>query len=304
MKNGGLIITSSEVLAGEIQKALGGNSLKVRDFSVDILGEVYEEPPHLMIIEYCREAMEFLRALRNDPIFNLIPIVMIFPQGQEIKNWGRLPVDDFLFYPFDPQELNLRAELALARARRTLELNPLTMLPGNTRIFKEVQSRLDRKEEFAFCYADIDNFKPYNDTYGFSRGDEIIKMTARLITNVVKVYDYKRCFVGHIGGDDFVFVVSPDVVKMACAEIIENFDEMIKAFYDKDDIERGYIIAKDRLGNKNLFPIMSISIGVTINRGWFRHYGKISQVVTETKECAKNQPGSCYFIDRRSYNDG
>lgn len=301
MEKGGLIITSSEGLASEIKQALRDENLKVRDFSVDILEEIYNEPPHIMITEYCNEAMEFLRLLRNDPIFNLIPIVMIFPEGQEVKNWGRLPVDDFIYYPFNPQELNLRVQLALARARRTLELNPLTMLPGNTRIFKEVQQRLDRDEEFALCYADIDNFKPYNDTYGFSRGDEIIKMTARLITNVVKVYDYKRCFVGHIGGDDFVFVVSPDVAKMVCVEIIENFDEMIKAFYHKEDLERGYIIAKDRLGNENSFPIMSISLGVTINRGWFKHFGKISQVVTETKECAKKHPGSCYFIDRRTY---
>ncbi len=301
--NGGLVIAANSSLAEQIQRVLNGTAFRIKDFSSELIDEIYREPPSVMIVEYSDEAMEFLKTLRSDPIFNLIPLIMVFPQGTDIKNWGRLPVDDFIFYPFDPREMQLRYSLALARAQRTLELNPLTMLPGNARIFKEVQRRLDQAEEFGICYADIDNFKPYNDVYGFSRGDEVIKMTARLITNVVKVYDYRRCFVGHIGGDDFIFVVSPEVIEKVCQEIVDNFDELIRAFYTKEDLQQQFLIAEDRLGNQRKFPLMSISIGVTINRGWFSHYGRVAQVVTEIKEYAKRQPGSCYFIDRRTYED-
>jgi diguanylate cyclase (GGDEF)-like protein len=184
-----------------------------------------------------------------------------------------------------------------------VEINPLTRLPGNISINRELQERIARNENFSFGYADLDFFKPFNDRYGFSRGDEVIKITGRLILNIVKNKNPQGSFVGHVGGDDFVFIIDSALAEEAAAEIIEAFDSIIPTFYDPEDSMQGCIKSFDRKGRTSTFPIMSISIGITETRARsLSHYGEITELASEMKKFAKQFKGSCFRSDRRMEN--
>jgi diguanylate cyclase (GGDEF)-like protein len=153
---------------------------------------------------------------------------------------------------------------------------------------------------FSLAYADLDHFKPFNDHYGFTRGDEVIRITGRLILNIVKNIQSHGSFVGHIGGDDFVFIMDINLVENAAKEIIDAFDRIISTLYEADDRERGYIETYDRRDSLTRFPLIAISIGITSNFGKsFTHYGEITEIASEMKTLTKHIRGSCYRIDRR-----
>jgi diguanylate cyclase (GGDEF)-like protein len=152
---------------------------------------------------------------------------------------------------------------------------------------------------------DLDHFKSYNDKYGFLRGDEILKMTARLLTNAIRKLGSPEAFVGHIGGDDFVCIVPPDRLDGVCQEIIKNFDMIVGNFYDEDDRIHGYIESTNRKGEKEHFPIMSISIAVVTNKHRpIQHIGQVSAIAAEVKKRVKSMPGSCYVKDLRRAKNG
>ncbi len=295
------VISDEEELNKTLSAYLEGFNTLFITKRASIIESIYNTPPTVVIFNGGLMYKDFISTIREDHIFSHLPIIVLLDDKEFIKNWKDLPVDDFITKPLQREEFIMRLYLSIERSRRMVETNPLTMLPGNTPIIKEVQARLDRNEEFALAYADLDNFKPFNDKYGFSRGDEVIKMAGRLITNTVKLHDPHNCFVGHIGGDDFVFITSIEKAEPASREIVKNFDEIIPSFYDPEDREQGYIISHSRDGTVKRFPLLSISIGITLNKGWFKHYGEISSVATEVKAYAKTLEGSTYFIDRRSY---
>jgi len=154
---------------------------------------------------------------------------------------------------------------------------------------KEIQGKIDSGLPFAIAYVDLDNFKSYNDRYGFVRGDDILKMTARLLTNSIRQLDSTQAFVGHVGGDDFVFIVSPDQLDGACTEVIRNFDVIIGNFYDEEDRICGYIESTNRKGENERFPIISLSIAVVTNE--YRpimHMGQVSAIAAEVKKRVKS----------------
>ncbi len=285
----------------EYLKDLGKFDATILASTEKLIGRIYNAPPSLLIMDNGISLKNYVKIIRDDPIFNHLPIIILLEKGEFIDRWNDYPVDDFIFKPIDKNNFLMRVALSIRRVHRIVEINPLTMLPGNTPIIKEVQNRLDNSMQFALAYADLDNFKPYNDRYGFTRGDEIIRMTGRLITNIVKSHDPEHGFVGHIGGDDFVFMVAPEKVGIISDEIVRNFDKIILSFYDVEDIERGHIVSHTRNGKKEIFSILTISIGITINRKWFHHYGEMSSAVTKIKVHAKDYKGSIYCIDRRNY---
>lgn len=248
-----------------------------------------------------RVVASITRNLKADPLFNHLPVLIIV---NDIKLWDSperdIFFDDYIKTPFNRDDLLLRCHLCIKRAKKVLEINPLTKLPGNITIIKEIQRRIDDHVPFALAYVDIDFFKPFNDKYGFSRGDEIIRLLGRLLINIVKMYCQDDAFVGHVGGDDFVFIIPPEKIEPVCEELIRHFDSIIPGFYDPAEREKGFIEATDREGNKKIFPFLSLSIGVVHNRHRrFNHYGKVSEIATELKVYAKKFPGSCYKIDRR-----
>jgi diguanylate cyclase (GGDEF)-like protein len=266
---------------------------------------IYNTIPNLVIIDltiYDNQAVGILNNLKGDPIFSQLPVMAILSDNPENSQWGALLVEDYIRRSDLERDIYPRINLAILRSERIVEINPLTRLPGNISINRQIQERLDLSQTFAVAYADLDNFKPFNDYYGFSRGDEMIRVTGRLILNIVKNRQSQEGFVGHIGGDDFIYIVDLDLVEEITNEIIEAFDRIVPTFYDTEDREKGYIKSVDRQGNIRTYPIITISVGITHNKvKKFSHYGEITEVASEMKKFAKTFKGSCFKSDQRQY---
>lgn len=236
------------------------------------------------------------------------PILMLKAATQEISE-GRFN---------DIPEVKNRdeiGELASAFRRMTrrlrkleemyLDANPLTRLPGNIAIENVIKKRLETGTFFAFCLVDLDNFKAFNDRYGYARGSEVIKATAKVVEEAVIEEGTGDDFVGHIGGDDFVLITSPYRYKGISESIIKKFDEVIPDFYDKTDRKNGYIISRTRQGEPAKFPIMSVSIAVVTNlQRKIASAIQVGELAAELKEYAKALPGSVYIVDRRRKEAG
>jgi GGDEF domain-containing protein len=181
-----------------------------------------------------------------------------------------------------------------------LDTSPLTHLPGGIAIENILKKRIDSGNLFAFCLVDLDNFKAYNDHYGYARGNQVIKNTALIIEEAVKNHGTDESFYGHIGGDDFVIVCSVDHYVKICEFIIERFDQTVGEFYAPKDLGSGFIIRKTRKGVEEKFPIMTISIGVVTNqKRLFKHLVQVGEIAAEAKDYAKSRPGSVYYVDHR-----
>jgi GGDEF domain-containing protein len=193
----------------------------------------------------------------------------------------------------------LRLEQVLKRADRDVSVHPTTRLPGTNHIARDMAARLEAGEQFAVCYADLDHFKEFNDRYGYAFGDGVIRILSRILRDIVRGRA-PGGFVGHIGGDDFIFNVSLEYLEATCDEIIQLFDELIPYQYTEEDRRAGYFLGKDRRGHIHRIPLMTLSIGIVTNQFQsFEHTGQISELAAEMKTYAKTLPGSLYVVDRR-----
>ena len=248
------------------------------------------------------DGLEVCLRLRGDLLTSHIPIILLTAKGMlEDKIKGmETGADDYVTKPFDPLELEARINMHLRRSVRDAEASPLTGLPGNRAIEENIAARIESGGKFAVCYADLDDFKAYNDRYGFVAGSEVIKMTAQSIIEAMEKYGNEEDFVGHIGGDDFIIVTEMDRAPLIAQELIRLFDARIPSHYEPEDRERGYIVSTDRQGNVHHFSIMSISIAIVHNT--YReldHPGKVAQIAAELKKYVKNMSGSNFVFDRR-----
>jgi diguanylate cyclase (GGDEF)-like protein len=181
-----------------------------------------------------------------------------------------------------------------------LDTSPLTRLPGGIAIENVLKKRINAGISFAFCLIDLDNFKAYNDHYGYARGNQALKSTARIIEKAAKKYGTDDTFLGHIGGDDFVIITSIDRYDDICRFIIDEFDKTVQKLYDSVDFSLGKIIHKSRAGKELKFSIMTISIGVVTSKmGDFKHFVQVGELAAEIKNYAKSKKGSVYCVDRR-----
>ncbi len=267
---------------------------------------LFNEPPDLLIVDNRLEDIsgaEVANSVKSENVYRQLPVVLVLDQDDMSTpwDWASVEVDDFLVRPFTPCEARDRVNLTICRAMRALDANPLSKLPGNTSIIQRIQQLIDKKEDFALAYCDLDFFKSFNDKYGFSRGDEILMMTARVIVNTIKSFGGGKNFVGHVGGDDFVFIMPPELVEEACQRIVKTFDAIVPNFYDAEDRKQGKIISTDRQGEVREFPLMAVSIAVVFNQdGRMEHFGEASAIAMSLKKKAKENPKSCYVLDRRT----
>ena len=205
-----------------------------------------------------------------------------------------------LFRSFEPDELLARIKMILRRTVRSLDANPLTHLPGNTSVMEELQRRIEGGQPFAVGYADLDKFKIYNDQYGFEKGDDIIRSTARILIKNVQEKGGPNAFLGHIGGDDFVFIAADGVMDALCQSVIAEFDQLSPEFYNEEDHHRGYILGKDRQGNEVKVGLLSISIGIVSSAVHkITHVTQISEIGAELKKFAKSMDKSNYARNQR-----
>jgi diguanylate cyclase (GGDEF)-like protein len=182
----------------------------------------------------------------------------------------------------------------------SLDASPLTRLPGNIAIERVIEKRLQAGERFALCYADLDNFKSFTDTYGYVKGSELIRLTAEIIHEAVRINGSADAFVGHIGGDDFVMVLDADSVVPVCEAVIREFDAEVVKHYTPADLARGGIEGPDRYGVQRFFPVMTVSIAVIINEaGEFSTSVELAGTAAQIKDYAKEKPGSNYLISHR-----
>jgi GGDEF domain-containing protein len=246
--------------------------------------------------------IELCRRLKSDPFSAIVPIVLAVRSGQKtlVIEGLEAGADDVMPDDMDMRERTLRMHMILNRADRDVSVHPTTRLPGTPQIERDITERIRRQEVFAVCYADLDHFKEFNDRYGYNEGDGVIKLLSRILRDVVKGH-CSEGFVGHIGGDDFIFNLPIDGMRLVCEEIIEIFDELIPYQYTEEDRRAGYFLGRDRRGNIVWVPLMTLSIGVVTNQQrTFAHTARVSELATEMKSFAKKLPGSVYAVDRRS----
>lgn len=263
-------------------------------------------PPDLLIADYQMPGLngqQVCEALKQDLLLRHIPIIMLTGQGAITDKVRGLDAgaDDYIVKPFEPRELLARVRMILRRTAQGLEANPLTRLPGNVSIQQELQDRLEDRRPFAVLYLDLDKFKAFNDHYGFERGDEAIRKTAEVILGVIKGAGNPDDFIGHIGGDDFVAVTTPERAETLAGQIVERFDAMSPMLYDEEDRRRGGIVSKDRQGREQRLGMLTISIAIVSSEGRrLAHVAEIGELGAELKSYAKTFERSIYVKERRT----
>ena len=242
------------------------------------------------------------RRLKSDSYTAIVPTAMLCASGDaEFANACATMADEIFREGTQPAEVSARLDLMLRRSDRDTEVHPSTRLPGTTSIEADITRRLGTGEQFAVFYADLDFFKEYNDRYSYRDGDRVIRILAKILHDVVKGVCGERGFVGHIGGDDFIYIIPSSAVPEVCGEIVAVFDLLIPHQYSEQDQRAGYYFGKDRRGHLHRVPLMTLSVGVITNsRRHFTTAREVSDLATEMKSYAKTLPGSVFSVDRRS----
>lgn len=247
-------------------------------------------------------AWDACRRLKRDSFTGIVPVVALVddsPGAFEVAiEHG---ADEVIRNGMPGREATQRLDLLLRRSDRDVYVHPSTRLPGTIEIEAEIARRMGSGEGFAVCYADLDHFKEFNDRYSYFEGDRVIRLLAKLLHDVVKGSCGERGFVGHIGGDDFIFIIPHLDLSEICTEIVTVFDLLVPYQYSLQDRRAGYFFGKDRRGQLHRVPLMTLSIGVVTNeRRHFASAAQVSELATEMKGYAKTLAGSVYTVDRRT----
>lgn len=304
------IIDNKEELIGKLTNIF--NTKKDKDYtfkSVNTadLGIALRNIPAMIIIDEDSIEMnitELCKTIRQDENNSITPIAVVSSNVDRehrievlktsIEYFIKKPIDDdYIYYTIK----NITSLMYINR-----RVSPLTGLPGNVQIQAEMKKRLMNKEEFAIVYADLDNFKAYNDVYGFAAGDEIIKFTSKVLSEHIHKIENSDNFVGHIGGDDFVAIIGKTEYSKVCQDIIDQFDREVTSFYVPDDVERGYVEVANRRGVIEQFPLVSISIAIVeVDKNRFKTTLEIGEIGAQVKHKAKTILGSTYVINQRKF---
>jgi diguanylate cyclase (GGDEF)-like protein len=302
-----LIVDDSPFFRGQLKLTLNKEYEVIEaGLGAEGLDMVKSEKPDLVLLDVVMpdySGFDICRILRESESNNLMPIIMITSQDaqEDILIGLEYGADDYVKKPFNERELLSRIRNIFRRIDRNRNANPLTGLNGNIEIQRDITSRISRGLLFAVIYADLDNFKAYNDVYGYSNGDRIIVLTADILTDQTALFGNPDDFVGHVGGDDFILVSTPDKAEQICRSVIAEFDDKVLNFYNEEDRERGVITTKNRKGEIDTFPLMSISMAIVTNeRRGISAYVEVGEIAAEVKKKLKTMPGSNYFMDRRS----
>jgi diguanylate cyclase (GGDEF)-like protein len=301
-----LVVSDDEVVARFLQHDLSNEA-----YQVDVLSDgtltvehAIATRPDLVLVDLSRDGCDgiaVVRLLRSHPPTASLPVILLTAKADPADKVVGLTAgaDDYVVKPFDTLELIARIAGTLRRTADIRALSPLTGLPGNHRIDVEVASRAAAGTPYALCHVDLDEFKAFNDVYGFQRGDDLLLLLASCLQRAVSRAGHPVPFLGHVGGDDFVVVCTPEQAEPLCADALREFDTLSPYKYDPDDAARGYLEVTDRRGELRRQPLAAVSVGVAADRGGERDFRAVITAATEMKKVAKEQEGSYVAVDRR-----
>ncbi len=289
-----------------IVSILSEESYEIFEYSdpFDARAQIYNEPPEIIVVSNRAAGWrDFIITIKADSFYTHVPVLIIADKDNDqlLSSLTNIYFDDFMMTPCRREELALRMQIRLLHTRRDLDANPLTRLPGNYSITAMIQKKIDAKEPFALAYIDLDNFKAYNDRYGFARGDDAIRMTSRVLVNATRRFAPQGGFVGHVGGDDFVAILPPEMIVEFCEETIQNFGIIGPTLFNDEDRLRGWYEYLNRQKVMTRFPLLTISMAViNSNITKLNHPAKAAAIASELKGVVKKLSGSNYMVDRRS----
>ena len=270
----------------------------------DLMSITLRSRPRMVICDARMHPVAALKAcarVKADSYTGIVPCVVV-TRDDEVAFAAAFDAsaDEVLREHLPAPETQYRLDALLRRSDRDTSVHPSTRLPGTVEIEREIARRLPLAAPFAVCYADLDHFKEFNDRYSYYDGDRVIRILAKILHDVVKGTCGEDGFVGHIGGDDFIFMIPAAAVPEVCQEIVDIFDSLVPFQYSEPDRRAGYYFGKDRRGQLHRVPLMTVSIGVvTSERRHFTHAAQVSELATEMKSYAKTLPGSVWSVDRR-----
>ncbi len=304
-----LIITTDKHLRDILHFCFDGWGYEVfiHEPRIDDIVVIKKISPDAIIIDVhsaTKPHLEICRKLKEDFITALIPIITLIDKGHLREQLLTLKqgVDDYLIKPPDPLDLRTRIEIAIKRSQYSFYSSPLTGLPGGRLIEDILKEKIEKDSCFAFAHIDIDNFKYFNDVYGYIKGDRVLMQTAYILYTVIKKFSSNDDFIGHIGGDDFVFITTPEKYKEICRHFIFLFDNLIPFHYTKKDREQNFVIARNRLKQIQRMPLMSVTVAL-VNKNKpheFKNTVEINERIAEIKRYLKSVPGSKFMADRRT----
>lgn len=268
--------------------------------------QIIKNMPNLLLINEAntnKNAVDLIKYIKEDLRAKILPVGIVSNNPSKTYRNEMLKKGAMFFHrtPTDEELLKYEIKNILDTINLNTNLNALTGLPSNIEIQNELKTRFEDGKTFAILYLDLDNFKAYNDVYGFSLGDELLKHTAKAICEVI----YTKCegmdpFVGNIGGDDFIAIIDCTAYENICEEIIKAYEKELEGFFVKEDFEKGYLEVANRRGIFERFPLTTISIGlVEVSEGKFKNVLEIGEAGAQVKAKAKEIQGSSYVIDRR-----
>jgi len=302
-----LIADDSDALRTLVAQVLAGAGFSVIEAAdgTEALEKTYKENPDLLILDYempHKTGFEVVREVRSRPGYLHVPIIIFTAntdKSTKLEGLG-LDIDDYLTKPADADEIIARVKLLLKRNKQKMDCNPLTHLPGNPSIQARIENEITGGRSFAVLYCDLNNFKAFNDKYGFDAGDHVLKAQASIIEKSAEIDP--TSFVGHLGGDDFIVVCSFEKAETIAHEIAQQTDWTAPSFYNEEDRNRGYMTAKNRKGSTEKFPLLAVGIGIVHNTlHALTSFAQVSSIGTELKCLAKqHEKGSYYIFDRRA----
>jgi len=281
-----------------------GFEVATAGFIAEARRSLRDHRPDLMLLDVTLpdgDGFAFLEELKAERASSHLSVIFVSARTETASKVKALKLggDDYLVKPFDALELGARVETVLRRREQEIGSSPTTQLPGSGAIERETLRRLRDRQPFAFCYLDLDNLKAYNDYYGYAKADAVVRQTGDLLRQVLAHLGEASDFLGHVAGDDFVFITSAKNVDRICQRCIEEFDRIIPLYYDWKDRERGYIEGDDRYGEKRQFPIMSVSIAAVMCDGLTGGHAELARLAADLKKRAKAIQGSVYLRSDR-----
>jgi diguanylate cyclase (GGDEF)-like protein len=301
-----LVVEDEPLIAGLLRETLSaeGYTPLIARTGEEAVHIALRETPHLVILDIMLPGMdgfEVVKALRANLKTAHIPVIILSARhdtADKVRAFEHR-VDDYLTKPYNTDELLARIRTQLRHVQENW-LHPLTGLPGGVQVERAIMGLLEQGVPWSLLYLDLNNFKAYNDAYGFLRGNEMIRVVARISLDVVRRLGNETDFVGHVGGDDFVVATTPDRTVPICQALMDAFDRSRELFYNEEDLLRGAMLSTDRRGNACLYPLVGLAIGVVTNQHRpVRSIEEVSRVAAEVKKKAKEADHSAYYIDKR-----